>query len=185
MPSPAVYDVKSRLGHEGSRGSRQDQPSHPFPGTCARLFPGTCAGLCSRPWAPATAALKRAASCRQLLDLFPTRARQGTHHGRERKSSRAERGTEAVIDFQRLSAHQLLQDLIQVHAAIRLSSVPTKSRSPMSEAEHAQWRDLCALAAMERRLVRELRRRRTRLEAVSASPVPTATSLRSVRQPVD
>jgi hypothetical protein len=56
---------------------------------------------------------------------------------------------------QQLSARQ---HLVQVHAAIKLTSVPEPSFGPMSEQDRTQWDDLGALAARERCLVRAILR---------------------------
>jgi hypothetical protein len=64
-------------------------------------------------------------------------------------------GRRQLKNPQYLSARQ---HLVQVHAAIKLTSVPKPSFGPMSEEERTQWDDLGALAATERRLVRELLR---------------------------
>jgi hypothetical protein len=89
-----------------------------------------------------------------------------------------------MTDFQRVSARRLVQDLMQVHTAIQLSSVREPSYVPMSEEERLEWHDLYVLAALEQRLVRELRRRANSQAPVSAwSAVPRAPAVRSVRQP--
>ena len=92
-------------------------------------------------------------------------------------------GPEAMSEFQRRSTRQLVCDLVQVHAAINLSRVRKPSAGPMSDEERTEWHDLCALAAMEWRLVRELQRRRDKEESLRAwSARPAAASLRRVRQ---
>jgi hypothetical protein len=82
-------------------------------------------------------------------------------------------------NFQRLRARRLVQDLVQVHAAIQLSSVRRPSYGPMSEEERREWHDLYVLAVLEQRLVRELRRRSGSQASVGAwsvvSRAPTTT----------
>ena len=85
-------------------------------------------------------------------------------------------------DFQHLSARQLVQLLVQVNAAIRLTRVPESSSDAMSEEERTGWEELAALAVMERRIVRELRRRRDRQQILSGPWLSGETNQPSCKQ---